>query len=116
MNADTLTKYIALQGKFREAGCKESNCNFTWVDTKIVFIPLTCDDSSEEAHERSLWGMVDGLVTVGKQLFAPNSYFCTIRITDEDGNYKKFITFKGATPTDALLAALIAQWNVEVKE
>jgi hypothetical protein len=62
-----------------------------------------------------LWGMVDGLVTVGKQLFIPNSYFVSIRRTKENG-YKgssPYLHYKGSSPYLAVLKALCKQWGIE---
>ena len=77
-----------------------------FVDEKAIRIPRSIDD---ERPERGLAELVAGVVTIGKQLFIKDSYFVSIRITDKDGNYKKFISFKGDTPLLALLRALEAQ-------
>jgi len=117
---DLLKYYIALQPKFREV------MGDTWsymdrfyhplyllmsyhpdlhgdlpYDKGVIRVPLTIDDSSEEARKRSLWGMVDW-----------NKYGAFVQI-----NGMIQITGVGfATigwPTEAILRALVAQWGVE---
>lgn len=76
-----------------------------------IRLPLPIDPGSPE---RGLWVMCDGVVTIGKQLFIKGSYFVSVRLTDSDGNYKKFISFKGHSPAECLLKALAYQIGVEV--
>ena len=89
----------------------DCNCN-DYESERWIILPLPIDPVNPE---RGLWGMCPGVVTIGKQLFIPGSYFVSVRITDENGNYKKFISFKGDTPTIVLLKALAHQWGVEVE-
>jgi hypothetical protein len=82
---------------------------FADVEDLIIRLPLVCDDSSEEAHKRSLWGMVDW------------DLFSTLGVRDgemyiigmNDRHTKGFCT-EWQSPTDALLLALASQWGVEV--
>jgi hypothetical protein len=76
-----------------------------------VFTPRTIDDSSPEASKRSLVEMCNGLVTIGKALFK-DKYFATVRV-EENGEYKEFVAFHGASRTEAILKALIAQEGIE---
>lgn len=90
----------------------QDDCNCNDYDAeRWIICPLAIDSDNPE---RGLWGMCDGVVTIGKQLFIKDSYFVSVRLTDEAGNYKKFVSFKGSTPTLALLRALAHQWGIEI--
>lgn len=129
MNAEELRLYTLLQPEIREAMgplqhgdwyqtgegtiylyFAKFNGAKPYVSEGCIRLPLPIDPRNPE---RGLWGICKGVVTVGRQLFIPDSYFVSVRITDENGNYKKFISFKGATPTLALLKALAHQWGKE---
>lgn len=75
----------------------------------FVFIPRTIDDSSEEARKRSLWGMVDW------SRFDSISNEAGVFTVRDWINDDPAILIKGATPTEAILRALVAQWGVEVE-
>ena len=80
----------------------------------ILFIPRTIDNFSEEARKRSLWGMVEGK---GKYLCkGPEDQQWRVSIIEEkyDHVLMDAIHYFGATPTEAILRALCAQWEVEV--
>jgi len=86
------TGYIILRREFRDsASCKD-----------YLIIPRTIDDSSDEARQRSLWGMVDWP-----------------KIWDSTSEHSKLklmldLMFGKTTPTLAILKALAAQEGVEV--
>ena len=92
---------------WRDQSCDKRD----WAEEHFIRLPLPIDPVNPE---RGLWGMCDGVVTIGKQLFIKDSYFVSVRLTDEAGNYKKFVSFKGSTPTLALLHAIAAQIGQEV--
>jgi hypothetical protein len=119
MNNKLLDMYIALQPKFREVMGDWRHVDCYWCPTcqrveyvgvdnnmpgiDAVRLPLTIDDSSEEAHKRSLWGMLKGGKSLGErgdhiQLF-----------TQAENKYHK--VFTGSTPTEAILKALLHQWG-----
>lgn len=90
----------------------QDDCNCNDYDAeRWIICPLAIDSDNPE---RGLCGMCDGVVTIGRQLFIKDSYFVSVRLTDEAGNYKKFVSFKGSTPTLALLHAIAAQIGQEV--
>lgn len=69
-----------------------------------VRLPLTIDDSSEEARGRSLWGMCVGdkrLWKVGER------HYLAVNMTMRD-----YYEAEGATPTHAILLALCAQEGI----
>jgi hypothetical protein len=73
----------------------------------MIRLPLPIDPRNPE---RGLSGMCKGLVTIGKALFKDN-WFVQVRV-EENGVYKCFSSFKGETPTLALLRALAVQEGV----
>jgi len=107
---DLLKYYIALQPKFREAGCNTSNTEWVWSEDYavdklyITFTPRTIDDSSEEARKRSLWGMFDVPPSVSFNSFT-NKYICSLW----DKQPMLIDRFVGETLTEAILKALCAQ-------
>jgi len=129
IGVESYIKYlIALQPKIRSIlGPPVWGDRVYYLDTKTpstypvnenqgyIRIPLTIDDSSEEARRRSLWGMLSETVLpketlyVGTEVFG-NGYECGY--TTKDGFYEKAI---GDTPTEAILKALLAQEGLEVK-
>lgn len=74
-------------------------------------LPLAVDDSSEEAHDRSLWGMVDH----GKYEFVTNRRGF-VQIYDRQKSMTVPNCWKEYYLTEALLLALAHQWGVEVPE
>jgi hypothetical protein len=85
-------------------------------DRFVTRLPLTIDDSSKEARQRSLWGMLsetgmpNETLYIGTEVFG-NGFECGY--TTKDGFYEKAV---GGTPTEAILRALCAQEGLEVKE
>ena len=136
MTPSTLKYYIALQPKIREAmgpwkvrdfgyveglgiGILHSN-GIMYFDSgtainpeyckDIIRIPLTCDDSSEEARKRSLWGMIDWSKTaIHNRQLTEEVVVCYY------GNEGQAPVVSIGNLTDALLLALCAQWGVEVE-
>jgi len=120
MNPNYFTKtllplYTALQPKFRKVMGPILYSDETYEhmgdfrhgeyhDIRTLVIPRTIDDSSPEAQKRSLWGMVDW-----KRWSQSSDGSGLIRMGSE--RYKIFIE---GTPTEAILKALVAQWEVEV--
>ena len=98
--------------------------NFYWFGGRYVSeyvpgeetlcLPSACDDRSEEARKRSLWGMVDWtedaipLITLCP---CPDGKV-DLSIDNGEGFQESYIH---TDLTDALLSALIAQWGVEVE-
>lgn len=84
------------------------NAGFGWIEEQYLdFIPSVCDDSSEEAYKRSLWGMVDW--TRHWPLIS-----CMGELTIETLDYPRKVICAYGNVTDALLSALCKQWGVEV--
>jgi len=80
---------------------------YTHVDNPdLLFLPRTIDDSSPEAQKRSLLGMMSGLVSVENKGKGRGYY-----VWVESGEVMQH--FDGATSTEAILRALVAQEGVE---
>lgn len=107
MNEELLKLYTALQPLFRERmGKLDPLRDFTIVDTPegpiAIITPLTIDDSSPEAQNRSLLGMMSGLISIENK-GKGRGYYVWI----ESGEVMQH--FDGATATEAILRALRAQ-------
>jgi hypothetical protein len=133
MNPELLKYYVALQPFFRERMGEWKphdkllyptgeivyytvwDGGKRWVPTSgdIVWIPLTIDDSSEEARNRSLWGMVDWKMF---KCDSPQWLSGDIKIyqwNEEVGLFSDKVC-SWCSPTEAILKALCVQWEVEV--
>lgn len=75
----------------------------------MVRIPRTIDDSSPEAQRRSLWGMLDWK-RVNMHLSERGDVCINTRLRADP-----LPVIWAAIPTEAILKALCAQWNVEVE-
>jgi hypothetical protein len=82
----------------RAYGFNEAN------DPNDLKIPRTIDDSSPEASKRSLWGMTKYPISMYTSV--NNTWSCCQMYSTD--------IYKGKTPTEAILKALIAQENLEV--
>jgi hypothetical protein len=80
-------------------------------EDNAIRIPLTIDDSSEEASKRSLIGMLDVppiITPIYNQLEDGNPIICW-ELDWINGNYTE--STGGETITEAILRALLAQWG-----
>ena len=122
MDQKLLDLYTKLQPKFREvmepirigdmAAWWDNIVYFVTTDFQAkcvaggngyIIFPRTIDDSSEEARKRSLWGMLKG----HKMLEEDKTGRIYLSVTEQDSIYAD-------NPTEAILRALCAQWEVEV--
>jgi len=71
----------------------------------LIRIPLTCDDSSEEAHKRSLVGMCGGFEFMG--YLHGKAEVCVL------DNMHQRHRYHADTLTEALLLALAAKWGIK---
>ena len=146
MNNETLKYYIALQPKFREvmggwqigdhgydpigesicvrfsdtftrSFCFPSSGMFLLDTSQVIRLPLTIDDSSEEARKRSLSGMIKGGWELLKHPSKDEEYSLMVSPMSisnydakEGNNY-----FEGYSSTECFLKALCAQEGLEVK-
>jgi hypothetical protein len=123
MNPELLKYYIALQPFFRERmGEWRAGDRYTFLHSKeillvgtrhfhshacgeAIWLPRTIDDSNPEAQKRSLVGMLEDDYVLSESRFEDGN-ICTCTIDCK--------IFEGATPTEAILRALCAQWEVEI--
>ena len=114
MNAEILEYYAALQSKFRECGCSESNTDFIVRAGDNILTPLPIDPRNPE---RGLWGMVDwGRLGIDVHQTGHIYLFNRFRSDPYFKKGLKIIEGVEGTPELALLKALAYQWGVEVKE
>jgi diadenosine tetraphosphatase ApaH/serine/threonine PP2A family protein phosphatase len=131
MTDDLLKYYVALQPKFREVmGNLRDSDDWKWSegdavfrelpyartvdivkmckDGKIIYLPRTIDDSSEEARKRSLVGMLTAISKYRVVLteLTEGMWHCCLMGEDEQ--------YVATTLSEAILKALCAQWEVEV--
>lgn len=138
MNPELLKHYIALQPFFRErmGGLQDydkavfveepdkvhryvSNSNvgvsmnIAEDYDRLIRLPRTIDDSSEEDQKRSLAGMLNYQWALSNPCPAIGVDSYGLLLFDNKGE-EEIAYYEGATPTEAILRALCAQEGVEV--